>query len=449
MKQLKIKNTYNLNLKGEPSSVIEEVMDSDEFVINPIRIKNFKAKLVVKENEPVSIGSLLLIDKKQPHLKFLSPVSGVIKEIVYGHRRVVEKIVIQKESTEKLEDLFSPVNSASLTKLSREEVVNRLIDGGLWNLITQYPFEVAPKQNDIAPSIYVTVDYDEPFMPESKVFLNEYYDDFVFGLEIIKKLSSKVYVGISEKNKLEKSKLNAFVTHSLEGDYPANNPGVFLYHNKKTQEENASWGVRSLDVIRMGQLFKTGNYPIERLIVLAGTQAKKPRYIKTREAINLSFLSKEFLNSDPVRIIAGGVLTGDKVTLESGLGYSDYAINLIREGQERELLTFFRGGYDKPTFGNTYLSAINKKQKFTMTSSVNGGHRACISCGVCAKVCQVDSAPQMIMKSLNVDDVETAVKYGLLDIVDTGLYTYVCPSKIELDEIFRAAKTKLYKEVTA
>ncbi len=449
MKQLKIKNTYNLNLKGEPSTIIEEVIHSNEFIINPVRIKNFKSKLVVKENQAVAIGSLLLIDKKQPHLKFLSPVSGVVKEIVYGHRRVVEKVVIQKDSAEKVEELFSPVTDDQLTKLSREDVVSRIIDGGLWNLITQYPFEAAPKQDDIAPSIYVTVDYDEPFMPESAVFLKEYYDDFVFGLEIIKKLSSAVYVGVSEKNKFDQSKLNLLATHRLEGDYPANNPGVFLYHNKKTQEENASWGIRSLDIIRIGQLFKSGNYPIERLIVLAGTQAKKPRYIKTREAISLNFLSKEFVNSDPVRIIAGGVLTGDKVSLESGLGYNDYAINLIREGQERELLTFFRGGYDKPTFGNTYLSAINKKQKFSMTSSTNGGHRACISCGVCAKVCQVDSAPQMIMKSLNVDDIETAVKYGLLDIVDTGLYTYVCPSKIELDEIFRAAKTKLYKEVTA
>ena len=449
MKKIKVKNTYNLNLVGKPIQDIDFLENSEMFIINPNRIKNFKAKLVVKENESVSIGSLLLIDKKQPHLKFLSPVSGVIKEIVYGHRRVIEKIVIQKDKNEKTEQLFDPTDLSQLEKLNREDVVNRLVDGGLWNLITQYPFEVAPKQDDIAPSIYVTVDYDEPFMPESEVFLKESYEDFLFGLEVVKKLSDKVNVGVSSTNAFDKDKLDSITTHKLEGQYPANNPGIFLYHNKTSQEENSSWGIRSLDVIRMGQLFKSGTYPIERLIVLAGSHAKKPRYIKTREAVSLKFLSNEISNEDPIRVIAGGVLTGDKVNFDYGLGYKDYAINLIREGQERELLTFFRGGYDKPTFGNTYLSAINKKQKFTMTSSINGGYRACISCGVCAKVCQVDSAPQMIMKSLNVDDIETAVKYGLLDIVDTGLYTYVCPSKIELDEIFRSAKTKLYKEATA
>ena len=71
MKNLKIKNTYNLNIKGKPSNSVDELIDSKEFIINPVRIKNFKAKLAVKENDKVSIGSLLLIDKKQPHLKLI------------------------------------------------------------------------------------------------------------------------------------------------------------------------------------------------------------------------------------------------------------------------------------------------------------------------------------------------------------------------------------------
>ena len=448
MKHLMIKNTYKLNIKGKPSDVITDIQDSNEFVINPIRIKNFKAKCVLKENDHVSVGSLLLIDKKQPHLKFLSPVSGVIDKIVYGHRRVIEKIIIKKDDSEKIESLFDSVDAKGLDKLSRDEVVTKLIDGGLWNLITQYPFEVAPLQSDIPPAIYVSVDYDEPFMPSSEVFLNHYFNEFEFGLSVIKKLSEKVFVGISENNTFDNSKLKSHTTHILQGDYPANNPGVFLYNNKKTQEDNASWGIRALDVVRIGQLFSSGTYPTERLIVLAGSHVKTPRYIKTREGVSLSFIANELINEDPVRVIAGGVLTGDKVSVDSGLGYNDYAINVIREGQEREMLTFFRPGYNKPTFGNTYLSAIDKSQEFDMTSSINGGYRACISCGVCAQVCQVDSAPQMIMKSLNVNDVETAVQYGLLDIVNTGLYTYVCPSKIELDEIFKNAKAKLYKEVT-
>ena len=448
MKNLKIKNTYKLNIKGLPSTEIFVIKDSDEFIINPIRIDNFKAKVVVKENDTVLIGSPLLIDKKQPHLKFLSPVSGVVKEIVYGHRRVIEKIIIKKDETEKKETIFNSVNENTLQDLSREEIVQNLINGGLWSLFTQYPFEVAPLQSDVPPAIYVSVDYDEPFMPDSSVFLKEYLKEFKFGLSIIKKLSEKVFVGVSENNTFDSETLNSFATHVLHGDYPANNPGIFLYNNKTSQEENNSWGIQSLDIIRIGQLFLSGQYPTERLIVLAGSLIKNPRYIKTREGVSLDFISKEVVNEEPLRIIAGGVLTGGKVSLDSGLGYKDYSINVIREGQEREMLSFFRAGYNKPTYGNTYLSAVNKNQDFEMTSSINGGYRACISCGVCAKVCQVDSAPQMIMKCLNDDDVETAVQYGLLDIVNTGLYTYVCPSKIELDEIFKNAKTKLYKEVT-
>ena len=86
-----------------------------------------------------------------------------------------------------------------------------------------------------------------------------------------------------------------------------------------------------------------------------------------------------------------------------------------------------------------------EKDDWEMTTSINGGYRACISCGVCEKVCPVEASPQMIMKSLKINDIETAVSYGLLDIVESGLYTYVCPSKIELDNIFREAKAKIYQ----
>ena len=82
-----------------------------------------------------------------------------------------------------------------------------------------------------------------------------------------------------------------------------------------------------------------------------------------------------------------------------------------------------------------------------MNTSLNGGHRACISCGSCVAVCPVETYPQVTMKNLNVNDIETAMEQGVLDCVECGLCTYVCPSKIELDEIVTNAKNIIAKEV--
>ena len=75
-----------------------------------------------------------------------------------------------------------------------------------------------------------------------------------------------------------------------------------------------------------------------------------------------------------------------------------------------------------------------------MTSSINQRLSSLYILRIMLKVCPVDSSPQLIMKSLKNNDIETAIQYGLLDTVESGLYTYVCPSKIEIDAIFEQRK---------
>tara|TARA_A100001015_G_scaffold264227_1_gene311688 strand:- start:3046 stop:4398 length:1353 start_codon:yes stop_codon:yes gene_type:complete len=450
MKLIKVNKTYSLKIKGKPSTVIDELKDPDLFVINPKRISKFKVKLLVKEGDSVKIGSELFTDKKQSHVVFLSPVAGIIEKIELGDRRSIERIIIKKATEEESIDLFKSFQNNEIAKLDREEVVDKLIKGGSWALLNEYPFNNIPKKEIVPPSIIVSIDYDEPFMPDSEVFLKEYENEFLAGIDVLKKITPNVRVGVSENNASSVSSgVKNVITHKLRGSYPANDPGIFLYYVKETVEENKSWGIRALDVIRIGQLFLTGKYPTERLIVVSGALSKKPRYLKTREAVSLDFMKNELLNEEPCRMICGGVLTGHRVSLEDGLGYHDYSIHLIREGKEQELLSFFRPGLDKPTFSNTYLSATIDKEDWELTTSLSGGHRACISCGHCTKVCSVESSPQLIMKSLKANDYETAVEYGLLDTVNTGIYTYVCPSKIEIDKLFTDAKDKLYKDLTA
>lgn len=445
MKLIQVKNTYNVRLKGKPTTELEYLDESNEYIINPERIDNFKPKLLVKLGDTVKIGTPLYTDKKQLHLKFLSPVSGTIKAIDLGHRRVIDRIIIEKDENEEALNLFPSYSSKELNQLDTATVRSHLLSGGLWGVFNEYPFRNIPKSDTIPPAIYITMEYDEPHFPTSTVFIKKYKKEFLAGLSVIRKMSDHVFIGSSADVEIEDPDIKKEITHAIQGDYPANDPGIFLYYNKSASSENKSWGIRSLDVIRVGQLFLNGQYPTSRIVSIGGPMVEAPKHLVVREGTPLSFLNDRLINSDPYRIVCGGVLRGQKVGINDGIGFNDFSINVIREGQEQEMLSFFRPGFDKPTFSNTYLSALDFESDWALTSSINGGYRACISCGLCAKVCPVESAPQMIMKSLKENDLETAVEYGLLDIVESGLYTYVCPSKIELDRTFLNAKKELLK----
>jgi Na+-transporting NADH:ubiquinone oxidoreductase subunit A len=58
----------------------------------------------------------------------------------------------------------------------------------------------------------------------------------------------------------------------------------------------------------------------------------------------------------------------------------------------------------------------------------------------------VDIWPQMTFKSILAEEVEESLAHGLLDCVECGLCSYVCPSKIELTATLQAAKHAYRKE---
>ena len=89
------------------------------------------------------------------------------------------------------------------------------------------------------------------------------------------------------------------------------------------------------------------------------------------------------------------------------MGFSDSALHIIQEGKSPELLSFFRLGFDKPTYSRTYFSAVKTDVEWEMNTSLNGGGRSCISCGKCVSVCPVDIYPQLLMKSIYEYSVQT------------------------------------------
>ena len=67
----------------------------------------------------------------------------------------------------------------------------------------------------------------------------------------------------------------------------------------------------------------------------------------------------------------------------------------------------------------------------------------CIRCGRCIRNCAMRLSPVVMNNALNSGDLDEAVNTGLLDCIECGSCSYVCPASIKLTQRFRAGKQAL------
>ena len=445
MISVKIQKGYSLNIEGKPAPDIRELKKPASVAMLPEKIPFIKPRLLVKPGYTVKIGSPLFEDKRQPMIKFLSPGAGRIANINFGPRRIVKEIVIALDNHEESLE-FASFSDKDIQSIEREKLVKAILAGGLWHLIREFPFRDIARHKIIPPSIIVSLSSKEPFQPEPQIYLNGREDLLVYGISVLKKLAPKVCVAVSS-DKAYLLRQENMITHLIEGEYPADDPGVLLYHTKTSADENRSWYISGQNLLLLAELLKTGQYPVERTVVLGGSSASESGHFRTRIGVPLSHIVQDraLLNGTSPRYVAGGILRGYTVSPESYLGMYETSLSLIPEGHEREFMAFVRPGFDRPSFSRTFLSIFNKSP-FKMTGSRHGEDRACVSCNSCVKVCPVDILPNFAFKCVLADELEESLAHGMLDCVECGLCSYVCPSKIEICDILKTAKAKYYQE---
>jgi Na+-transporting NADH:ubiquinone oxidoreductase subunit A len=445
MISVNIRKGYKVNIAGKPS---HEVVKSDKpsrVALLPERIPFVKPRLKVKVGDKVKTGTPMFEDKRNPDVIFLSPAGGEIAQINFGPRRVIKEIVVELDHKEDQES-FPIFDATQIESIQRKELVKAILSGGLWPLLRELPFRDIANPDVTPPLIIVSLDAREPFQAAPEVYLKDKIDLLEFGIKILRKLSEKVLISTSVDNTLVLQKLNGYVTHTLNGVYPSDDPGVLLYHIKQTQAENKAWYINGQNVLLLAELFKSGKYPIERTVVLGGNMVNEKKHILTRAGVPLDHLVRNRTDhSMETRYIVGGIFRGYIGNKDSYMGFYETSLVLIPEGGEKEFFGFLRPGYTKPSRSRAFLSYFNKST-LPMDCNFHGEERACINCGSCAEVCPVDILPQFTYKCILADEIEEALVHGMLDCVECGLCTYVCPSKVELSETLKKTKKAYYLE---
>jgi Na+-transporting NADH:ubiquinone oxidoreductase subunit A len=322
-----------------------------------------------------------------------------------------------------------------------------LIDGGLWACLRALPFRDMPHPDAEPPAILVTVGSLEPFHPKPGVYLQGKSDLFRFGLKVLQRLTNgPVNVAAAKDDQYVQSTFNGLISHVYSGPYPAHDPGVLVYHTKSSAVENRTWHIDAQDLLLVAEMLRTGKFPVEQTVAVAGMLAQEKRHVRTRIGVPLNHLTSVVTGETEPRYVVGGIFTGYTGRADSYLGFFEKSLILIPSGDEKgDLLDWMMPGYKKPSYSRAFLSAVNKAE-FEMDCNRHGGLRACISCNHCPRVCPVDILPQLTYKALLAGEVEEALAHGFLDCVECGLCSYVCPAKLELTETLQRAKAAFYKE---
>jgi len=432
----------DLAIKGTPSEDLCVAPEPDCVAAIPEKIPFIKPKLHVREGEPVRRGSLLYTDKRSPEIRFLSPGGGQVAEIQFGPRRVIQKIVIDLDASEKNET-FIQVKPEQLLSVDRTDLVQALVLGGQWPLFRELPFHNIPEPSTLPPLIVVCLDRSDPFSPSPQIYLKGKEDLFRFGLELLYKLASKVLVTLSKKAADGNDVIKALATHVCSGPFPAGDPGALVYRVKQSSKENSAWYINGQDVLLMAELISTGRYPVDRVYTVGGEKVDHCCHVRARLGYPLANLVDVTL--ERTRLVAGGLLSGYTLAPDSFMGFYETSLTALTDGSMDELFGFARGGFSKISASRTFFSRFNR-HPLTVDCGLHGEERACINCGYCTPVCPVEIIPHYLLKCVLADEIDEALALGLLDCTECGLCTFVCPSKIDLCSTFIQARGDYRKE---
>ncbi|MBL6988514.1 MAG: Na(+)-translocating NADH-quinone reductase subunit A [Bacteriovoracaceae bacterium] len=446
-----IKKGLDLPILGAPKQEIDsEVKKLKVVALLGGDYVGMKPSMLVKVGDKVKIGTPVFACKKTHGVVYTSPAAGKVIEVNRGAKRVFQSLVIELADTEE-QLTYKSYKNKQIQSLKFEEVKELLIESGMWTALRARPYSKVPATDTRPHAVYITGTDTNPLSPDPKLIIDKEMDAFKDGIETLSKLTEgKTYVCVKEGIELTLPKHCTHVEKwRFSGVHPAGNVGTHIHFIDPVHAEKVVWHMGYQDVIAVGKLFKTGKISLDRVISIAGPNAKKPRLVKTRIGANVTTLVCDEKVGDNVRVVSGSVFKGTKAFGNFDyLGRYHQQVSLLEEGDKREFFGWIVPGSKKFSLTRAFLSKFFPGQKYKMTTTTSGSPRAIVPVGLYESVMPLDILPTQLFYSLMAGDTDQAQKLGCmeLDEEDVALCTYVCPGKNDFGAALRKNLTTIEKE---
>ena len=441
---IKLSKGLDIHLQGKAEEKKIQLKSKGKYALMPDDFEGVTPKVVVKEGEKVKAGDALFVNKQYPQVKFASPVSGTVREVVRGERRKVLCIKVDADAQQEFVDF----GKRDVSSLNGELVINALLEAGLFGYINQLPYAVSTNPETKPKAIFVSALRDKPLAADFEFEVKGQEADFQTGLTALSKIA-KTYLGVGINSALKG--MNDVEVNIFDGKCPAGNVGVQVNHIDPVNKGEVVWTIGDPTVVLfIGRLFNTGKVDLTRTVALCGSEITNPAYVDMQVGEELStLLSNSYDASKNVRIINGNVLTGKPTTKEGFLGAHTSEITVIPEGNDAdEILGWILPRFKQFSVNRSYFSWLCGKKQYALDARIKGGERHIIMSGEYDKVLPMDIYGEYLIKAIITGDIDRQEALGIYEVApeDFALAEFVDSSKLELQRIVREGLNILRKE---
>ena len=444
-----LKKGLDLPISGEAAQTTKKVIVPDVVAIKPTDFRGLVPKLLVREGDKVLAGTPVLADKMSQNILFASPVSGTVEAVVRGEKRKLLEVRIKADAQQEYVDF----GTKQVANLSAEQIKEAILAAGLWPAIIQRPYGIIANPEVKPKAIFVSAFSTAPLAADMEYVLESEYAHIQTAIDALNKLTAGgVHMSFNAANYSSTSfhRLENIIEHTVEGKHPAGNVGVQIHHIDPIKKGETVWTVSMLMLAAIGKLFNTGKYDVRRKVAVTGPMAIEPAYVEAYPGTGIRQFKDFFDPSINLRYVSGDVLTGTNVGKNGYLGFYDNQITILEEGDKFEMF-----GWAKPvrpalfSSSRTYFSWLTPKKKYAMDTNMHGGPRAFVMNDVYGNVLPMNIFPVYLLKACLANDIDKMEKYGIYEVVeeDFALCEYVCPSKIDIQQIITDGIALMMKEM--
>ena len=447
---IKLRKGLDIHLQGKAEEKKIQLKSNGRYALVPDDFEGVTPKVVVKEGDKVKAGDALFVNKQYPEVKFASPVSGTVREVVRGERRKVLCIKVDADAQQEFKDF----GRKDVDKLVDDQVINALLDAGIFGYINQLPYAVSTNPSVKPKAIFVSALRDKPLAASFDFELKGQEEDFLTGMKALTRIA-KTYLGVGKGSSLAslipKLISNQVSVNVFDGKCPAGNVGVQVNHVNPVNKGEVVWTIGDPTVVLfIGRLFNEGKVNLKRTIALCGSEISNPAYVDMLVGEELStLLSNSYDASKSVRIINGNVLTGKPTTKEGYLGAHSSEITVIPEGNDAdEMLGWILPRLKQFSVNRSYFSWLCGKKQYALDARVKGGERHMIMSGEYDRVLPMNIYGEYLIKAIIAGDIDRQEALGIYEVApeDFALAEFVDSSKLELQRIVREGLNILRKE---
>ena len=461
-------------LAGRPSGEVE-VLDEVDALYLPLQSRRFTfSQVCVREGQRVQAGQPLARDPGNHAVPLLAPREGTVRLAAAVGHLVLQDIVRTDEEPyhPRQDDLHIPRGMGSVG-MKRY----KLLALGAWQFLSDAYGGGLPDPFGIPQAVIVSTLRLEPFGTRGDAQLHKRLAAFGRGLEQLGSLLEyqPIYLVLPDiidlrnanatshrlvaPDKAAKSDIHGYVRNtnvkktqfaqqvreSIRGyawaklvqvplRYPFDNFAILARHlGLPKDRDGAIWAMRAEGVLAIDRALTLSQPCTARIVALGGPAVISPGHLKAIPGYPLRSILTDRLCDGEVRIVNGGVLTGEAVASEQiGLDVECHGLTVLTEQTDRQLLGFVRPGYDRRSYSKCFLSSLKHGSPQSLTTGLRGERRPCIGCGFCEEVCPARIMPHLIHKLIYQDELEQIQRARVDLCADCGLCSFVCPSKIDL-----------------